>query len=140
MSSEPTTQEVQDAIDQEAKDLKRKRDDSGDKTSPKKLKDDAPTPPKNPLVRSVTNAPVRSKSIETIKKKSPEKVMKVCLDRVSQMLQQDSVDYKTVRHWLQLADKMAKESDKMEELVESVEHIRTSHSTNKTLLAVIWWP
>ncbi|PRP83731.1 putative ankyrin repeat protein [Planoprotostelium fungivorum] len=132
-----------------SKDLKRKRAEDGDgKATPeavsprddsqdrspsitaKKPKDTAKSPQSEPMIRS--------RSIESIKKSSPERVMRVCIDRVTEILQgATTIDYKRITHWLRLADQMSKECNKEEDLNELVGHIITSHSTNTALLAVI---
>eukprot|EP01117_Protostelium_nocturnum_P019906 TRINITY_DN8745_c0_g1_i2.p1 TRINITY_DN8745_c0_g1~~TRINITY_DN8745_c0_g1_i2.p1 ORF type:complete len:196 (+),score=71.28 TRINITY_DN8745_c0_g1_i2:68-589(+) len=80
----------------------------------------------------------RASSIESIKKNPPSKVIKVCLEKVSGLLQQpQDVDYKQVKYWLVIADQLSKEINRRDDFSESISHIRTSYRSNKAVMDVL---
>ncbi len=86
----------------------------------------------------------RTKSLEAIGKYPPLKIVKVCIEKTTQLLEESSSvadqqqkprDYKKIKYWLKIAEKMNNSIDKANEFSAFLVTVRTEYASKDSTLA-----
>jgi len=82
----------------------------------------------------------RTRSLEVIEKHSPSAILKVSLEKINQILEQDdpqAVDYKKVKYYLVIAQNMYQSLHRSKEFHTFLKSLQNSHATDKALKDIL---
>jgi len=109
-------------------------------TKKKKLSQEENTTPSSSPEEPQRAKLQRTRSLEVIEKHSPSAILKVSLEKIDQILEQDDpqeVDYKKVKYYLVIVQNMYENLNKAKEFHTFLKNLQNSHATDKALKDIV---
>jgi hypothetical protein len=81
----------------------------------------------------------RSKSIESISKFPPAKIIRVCIEKTTNLISesQDDIehrDYKKIKYWLKIAQNVCSSVNRTQDFADYLHTVRTTHAEKDSTL------